>query len=203
VVIDAFYPGQEGGNALAGILFGEVSPSGRLPLTFLKRWEDSPVFGTYPGPRDLSDYSEGIFVGYRHFDKKNIEPLFPFGFGLSYTTFEYSGIRLNNPAMQQNDTLTITVAVKNTGKMDGDEVVQLYIRDVRSSVEREIKALKGFERISLKAGETGEVSFRVDKSHLSFYDVKSKGWLAEPGEFELLIGSSSRDIRLKKLFTLK
>jgi len=153
VVIDAFYPGQEGGNALANILFGEVSPSGRLPLTFLKRWEDSPVYNTYPGDRDVADYKEGIFVGYRHFDKENIDPLFPFGYGLSYTSFVYSGLKLDKPVMKQTDTLTISLAITNTGKMDGDEVVQLYIQDIKSSVEREIKSLKGFERVSLKAGE--------------------------------------------------
>lgn len=203
VVIDALYPGQEGGNALAGILFGDVSPSGKLPLTFLKRWEDSPAYGTYPGDRDVAYYNEGIFVGYRHFDKKNIEPLFPFGYGLSYTSFEYSNLKLDKPVLEQNDTLSITMTVKNTGKMDGDEVVQLYIHDEKASVEREVKSLKGFERVSLKTGESKEVSFKIDKSHLSFYDVKSKKWFAEPGIFDVLIGSSSRDIRLNQQFKLK
>lgn len=202
VVIDAFYPGQEGGNALANILFGEVSPSGRLPLTFLKKWEDSPVFETYPGDRDIANYKEGIFVGYRHFDKENIEPLFPFGYGLSYTSFEYSNIKLDKAIMEQNDILTISLSVKNSGEMDGDEVIQLYIHDVKASVEREVKSLKAFKRISLKVGESKEISFEIDKDDLSFYDVKSKNWVAEPGKFEILIGSSSRDIRLKDKFKL-
>lgn len=202
-ILEAFYPGQEGGNALADILFGDVNPSGKLPITLMKRWEDSSAYGTYPGTKKLADYKEGIFVGYRHFDKEKIEPLFPFGYGLSYTSFEYSGIKLDKPVMEQNDTLIVSLSVKNTGKMDGDEVVQLYIHDEIASVEREVKALKGFERISLKAGESKEVRFKIDKTALSFYDENLKKWVAEPGQFEVLIGSSSRDIRLKQQFNLK
>ncbi|MDP2337361.1 MAG: glycoside hydrolase family 3 C-terminal domain-containing protein [Bacteroidota bacterium] len=202
-VIEAFYPGQEGGNALADILFGDVNPSGKLPITLMKRWEDSSAFGTYPGTKTIADYKEGIFVGYRHFDKENIEPQFPFGFGLSYTTFEYSGMKLDKPVMEQNDTLTISMTVKNTGQMDGDEIVQLYIHDDEASVEREVKSLKGFKRVNLKAGESKEVAFKINKTALSFYDEKSNKWLAEPGQFDVLLGSSSRDIRLKQQFLLK
>ncbi len=201
-VVEAFYPGQEGGNALADILFGDVSPSGKLPLTFLKKWEDSPAYPTYPGDRDIAHYSEGIFVGYRHFDKNNIEPLFHFGYGLSYTTFDYSDLKLDKKNMGKDGTVRVSLNVKNTGKMDGDEVVQLYIRDVKANVKREVKALKGFDRVSLKAGESKNVSFKIDKSALSFYDVKKKEWVAEPGDFEVLVGSSSRDIRLKDKFRL-
>jgi beta-glucosidase len=202
-VLEAFYPGQEGGNALANILFGDVNPSGKLPLTLMKRREDASDFGTYPGTKSVADYKEGIFVGYRHFDKENIEPQFPFGFGLSYTSFEYSDLKIDKPVMEQNDTITISLKVKNTGKMDGDEIVQLYIHDPVASVEREVKSLKGFERVSLKAGESKEVRFKLDKSHLSFYDTPSKRWVAEPGQFDVLIGSSSRDIRLTQSFSLK
>ncbi len=201
-LIDAFYPGQEGGNALADILFGDVSPSGRLPMTFPKKWEDSPVANTYPGERDFAYYNEGIFVGYRHYDKNDIEPLFPFGYGLSYTSFEYSDIKLDKPAMEQDDILTVSLTVKNIGTMNGDEVIQLYIHDEKASVEREVKSLKGFERVNLKAGESKDVSFEIDKSDLSFYDVKNKHWIAEPGKFEIRIGASSRDIRLKSGFEL-
>ena len=201
-VIEAFYPGQEGGNALADILFGDVNPSGKLPVTLMKRREDASDYGTYPGTKQIADYKEGIFVGYRHFDKENIEPQFPFGFGLSYTTFEYSDLKLNNPIMNQNDTLTITLKLKNTGMRDGDEIVQLYIHDPVSSVEREVKSLKGFERVSLRVGESKEVKFRIDKSHLSFYDTGSNKWVAEPGQFEVLAGSSSRDLHLSQQFKL-
>jgi len=202
-VIEAFYPGQEGGSALANILFGDVNPSGKLPVTFLNRWEDSPAYGTYPGVREKAIYKEGIFVGYRWFDKKNIEPLFPFGYGLSYTTFEYSDLRLSSKSMKQDGQIEVSLNVKNTGKMTGDEVVQLYISDKKASVDREVKSLKGFQRVSLKAGESKTVTMKIDKSALAFYDVKAKKWIAEPGEFEVMIGASSRDIRLKDEFELK
>jgi len=203
VIVEAFYPGQDGGNAVADILFGNVNPSGKLPVTFTKKWEDHSAYGTYPGKKELAEYSEGIFVGYRHFDKNKIEPLFPFGFGLSYTTFEYSDLKLSSKNMNQDDELEISLKVKNSGEMDGDEVVQLYIHDVKASVDREVKSLKGFQRVSLKSGESKTISMKIDKSDLAFYDVKDKKWVAEPGKFEVLIGASSRDIRLKKEFKLK
>jgi beta-glucosidase len=201
-IIEALYPGQEGGRALANIIFGDITPSGKLPITFPKRWEDSAVYETYPGKKDFADYKEGIFVGYRHFDKNDIEPLFPFGYGLSYTTFEYSDLKISASEILSTDTMTIKVRVKNTGSRAGDEVVQLYLRDIEASVEREVKSLKGFARISLEPGENKTVTFKLDQSHLSFYDVKLRQWVAEPGEFEVLVGSSSRDIRLKDVFRL-
>jgi beta-glucosidase len=201
-VIDALYPGQEGGNALAEIIFGDVNPSGKLPLTFLKRWEDSPVFKTYPGSRDVANYDEGIYVGYRHFDKYGIEPLFPFGFGLSYTTFEYSNISVDKKTMHPGDQLLASVTIRNSGKTEGEEVAQLYISDLKSSVDREVKALKGFKRVHLKPGESVRVSFKIGKADLSYYDEKSKSFVAGPGMFEVLVGSSSRDIRQKTGFEL-
>jgi len=202
-IVDALYPGEQGGKALAQILFGEVNPSGKLPFTFMKKWEDHPAAKTYPGKRDIAYYKEGIFMGYRHFDKYDIEPLYEFGFGLSYTTFEYSDLKLSSEKMLQNDTLEISLTVKNTGKVYGDEVIQLYISDKKASVEREVKSLKGFARVSLKAGESKPVTFKITKEDLAFYDVKSKSWVAEKGKFEVLIGTSSRDIRLNKSFSLK
>ncbi len=202
-IVEALYPGQEGGNALADILFGDISPSGKLPLTFPKKWEDTPVADSYPGTKEVAHYNEGIYVGYRWYDKKNIEPLYPFGFGLSYTTFEYSDLKLSSKKMKQDGELEISLNVKNTGKMDGDEVVQLYIHDVKASVDREVKSLKGFQRVSLKKGESKTVTMKIDKSALSFYDVDAKKWVAESGKFEVLVGASSRDIRLKKEFKLK
>ena len=202
-VIEAFYPGQEGGNALADILFGDINPSGKLPMTFPKKREDTPVADTYPGKKEIADYSEGIFVGYRHYDKNDIDPLFPFGFGLSYTTFEFSDLKLSKESMTESDSLFAEITVTNSGKVAGDEVVQLYISDKEASVEREVKSLKGFKRVSLKAGESKIISMTIDKSALSFYDVNSGSWVVEPGEFEVLIGASSRDIRLKSDFELK
>jgi len=202
-VIEAFYPGQEGGSALANILFGDVNPSGKLPVTFLENWKDSPAYGTYPGVREKAIYKEGIFVGYRWFDKKNIEPLFPFGYGLSYTTFEFSDLKLSAKTLTLDGELEISLQVKNTGKRDGDEIVQLYIHDKKASVEREVKSLKGFQRVSLKTGESKTVMMKIDKSDLAFYDIENQKWLAEPGEFEVLIGASSRDIRLIGEFELK
>lgn len=203
VILEAFYPGQEGGNALANIIFGKVNPSGKLPVTFPKKREDSPDFGTYPGRRNFADYKEGIFVGYRGYDKKNVEPLFPFGYGLSYTTFEYADLKLSANKIDKNDSLKVYFTLKNTGETDGDEIVQLYIHDQKSSVEREIKALKRFKRVGLKAGESKVISFEIDKTDLSFYDVKNKKWIAEKGKFDVWIGASSRDLKLVKKFSLK
>ncbi len=202
-IVEALYPGEQGGKALAQILFGEVNPSGKLPFTIMNKWEDHPAAKTYPGEREVAYYTEGIFMGYRHFDKYDIEPLYEFGFGLSYTSFEYSNLKLSLEKMAQNDTLEISLTVKNTGKVDGDEVVQLYISDKKASVEREVKSLKGFARVSLIAGESKTVSFKINKNDLAFYDVKNKAWKAEKGKFVVLIGASSRDIKLKKTFILK
>ncbi|RLD64361.1 MAG: beta-glucosidase [Bacteroidetes bacterium] len=199
-VLEAFYPGQEEGNALADILFGDVNPSGKLPVTFPKHYEDSPAYKFYPGENSQLTYSEGIYVGYRYYDTKNVEPLFPFGFGLSYTTFEYSNLKIDKKEIDKEDILNIELTVKNTGKVDGDEVVQLYIHDIESKVDRPEKELKGFKRVSLKAGESKTIQLQIDKMALSYYDVETKQWFAEPGEFEILIGSSSKDIRLNKIF---
>jgi len=202
-IVEAWYLGQETGNAISDILFGSVNPSGKLPVTFPKKYEDNPTYNSYPGKDGIAEFKEGIFMGYRHYDKENIEPLFPFGYGLSYTTFEYSDLKLSLDKMKTNDTLRVSLTVTNAGKVDGTEVVQLYISDKQASVEREVKALKSFQRVSLKTGESKSVTMKIDKTALSFYDVKVKKWFAEPGEFEVLIGASSRDIRLKGEFELK
>lgn len=201
-IINGLYPGQEGGNALANIIFGDVNPSGKLPVTFPKRWEDSPVHNTYPGPRDSAEYSEGIFVGYRYWDKEDIEPLFPFGFGLSYTTFEFSDLKLSEASMGKEDELAVELSVTNTGEIEGDEIVQLYISDKEASVEREVKSLKGFQRVSLEPGESKTVSMKIDKADLAFFDVDKKSWVVEPGEFEVLVGNSSRNIMLNQAFSV-
>ena len=202
-IIEAWYPGQEGGNAIADILFGDVNPSGKLPLTFIKTWESSPIYNTYPGSKEVANYTEGIFVGYRYFDKYNIEPLFPFGHGLSYTDFSYSNLKIDQNSFINDGTIKIVLSVQNTGKIKGDEIVQLYVHDVESSVDRPIKELKGFKRITLKPEEKQVVSFELNRNSLAFYNAKEKKWIVEPGQFEIIVGSSSKDIRLKDIFELR
>jgi beta-glucosidase len=201
-VVEAYFPGQEGGSAVAGILFGDVNPSGKLPDTFPVRYEDNPAFINYPGEAGKVLYGEGIYVGYRYYDAKKIEPLFPFGHGLSYTSFKYSNLKITPAKIKADGKITVTVDVKNTGKVTGKEVVQLYIHDAAAKVARPPKELKAFSKVSLEPGEQRTVKFVLDKEALSFYDVEAKGWVAEPGEFEVLVGSSSRDIRASKKFEL-
>lgn len=202
-VVEAWFPGQECGNAIADVLFGEVNPSGKLPETFPKRIEDNPAYINYPGENGKVLYGEGIFVGYRYYDAKKIEPLFPFGYGLSYTTFEYSNLRISTPELRMGDKLDVTVDITNTGEKRGKEVVQMYVRDVEASLVRPARELKGFDKINLGPGETKTVSFTLDKKDLSFYDPDLGQWVAEPGEFEVLVGSSSRDIRASASFSLR
>jgi beta-glucosidase len=197
----AYYPGQEGGHALARILLGDVNPSGKLSVTYPKRYEDNPTYVNYPGGREVR-YGEGIFVGYRYYDQKDVEPLFLFGFGLSYTTFEYSDLRVSE-TVQPGEPVSVSVTVTNTGAQAGKEVVQLYVGDTESSLARPPKELKGFEKIHLEPGESKTVDFTLDQRALSFYDPVQKQWVAEPGEFEVLIGSSSRDIRVRSAFILE
>jgi beta-glucosidase len=197
----AYYPGQEGGNALARILTGDVNPSGKLSVTFPRRYEDNPPVINYPGGREVH-YGEGIFVGYRYYDYKGIEPLFPFGFGLSYTTFEYSDLRVPE-TVRPGGPVEVSVTVTNTGNRAGKEVVQLYVSDKASSLARPLKELKGFKKVSLDPGESETVTFTLDRRALSFYDPAQKQWVAEPGAFAVLVGSSSRDIRLSAGFTLE
>jgi beta-glucosidase len=198
-VLQAFYYGQEGGNAISDVLFGKIAPSGKLPATFLRRWEDSNAFGRYPGDGKTVDYSEGILVGYRWFDTKNIEPLFPFGHGLSYTTFKYSALKLT-PG--KGADLTVQFEIENTGGVDAAEVAQVYVTDVQSSVPRPVKELKGFQKVFLKAGEKKTVSIALNQNAFAFYDTTSQNWIAEKGDFKILVGSSSRDIRLTGDFRL-
>ncbi len=196
----AYYPGQEGGNAVANVLLGEVNPSGKLSVTFPKRYVDNPTFINYPGTKEVR-YGEGIFVGYRYYDAKEIDPLFPFGFGLSYTTFEYSDLRVPETA-QIGEPVEVSVTVKNTGDRAGQEVVQLYVRDKESSLARPPKELKGFAKIALEPGESKTVRFVLDQRAFSFYDPYQRQWVAEPGNFEVLVGASSRDIHARAMIKL-
>lgn len=204
VVLQAWYAGMEGGHALADIIFGDVNPSGKLPITFPKQLSDSPAHkneNTFPG-KDKVFYEEDIFVGYRHFDTQKIEPLFPFGFGLSYSEFEYSNLILDKHELHKGDTLTIEVDVKNISECKGAEVIQLYVSEVHSAVERPIKELKGFEKIILKAGELKTCRLQIQTKDLAYFDVQSDAWQANAGKFEVHIASSSRDIRLSSSFSL-
>ncbi|MDP3830248.1 MAG: glycoside hydrolase family 3 C-terminal domain-containing protein, partial [Ignavibacteriaceae bacterium] len=201
-LLQLWFAGSEGGNAIADVLLGNVNPSGKLPMTFPKLWEDCSAFDSYKKIDSITYYSDDIFVGYRHFENKKIEPLFPFGYGKSYTSFKYDKIKLSVNEMHANQRIDFTFEITNSGKMKGAEIAQLYIRDIKSSIIRPIKELKGFAKVELNPGETKIISMKIDKSVLSFYDEKTSSFIAEPGEFEVLIGSSSEDIKLKKVFTL-
>ncbi|RKY24925.1 MAG: glycosyl hydrolase [Planctomycetota bacterium] len=194
-VLQMWYLGMESGNAVANILFGDVNPSGKLPMTFPKKLEDIPAHKLDDYKVEYCDYKEGILVGYRWFDTKNVEPLFAFGHGLSYTKFEYTNVRVRK-SNEDGVLYEVQVDVKNTGDMAGAEVVQMYIADEESSLMRPEKELKGFRKVFLKPGDKITVSMPIDKRMLSFYDPTKKAWVAESGAFKLLIGSSSRDIRV-------
>lgn len=202
-VLQAWFLGSEAGNAIAAVLMGDVNPSGKLPFTFPARLEDVPAhqLGEYPGSEKVGDivnekYNESIFVGYRWADKqKKAKPLFPFGHGLSYTTFEYGKPVADKKTMTADDTITFTVTVKNIGDREGQEVVQLYISDKKSSLPRPVKELKGFRKVKLAPGEEQKVSFTVAKDALSFFDDAKHEWVAEPGKFEAVIAASAADIR--------
>jgi beta-glucosidase len=198
-LIHAWYPGQEGNLAVAEIIFGIINPSGKLPVTFEKNLADNATVNSYFDPDDDKKvfFTEGIFLGYRHFDKDSIEPRFPFGYGLSYTSFEYSDLKLNTTSLKPNDKLIVSFMIKNTGDREGAEVAQLYIRDEESSLPRPLKELKGFEKVNLNKGEQKEVIITLDPRSFQYYNPDLKGWISEPGKFEVLVGCSSRDIKLK------
>ncbi len=204
-LLHAWYPGQEGGTALAQILFGEFSPSGKLPASFERRWEDNPTFKSYyPAPGEMAvKYSEGVFLGYRGYDKSGVKPLFPFGFGLSYTTFAYKNLSVTRPQGTLRRPVIVSFDVTNAGKRRGAEVAELYIGDSHAKVARPVKELKGFARVDLKPGETRRISLTLDARAFSYYDVDKKDWVADPGKFEILVGSSSDKIQLRGAFTLE
>ena len=202
-LLEMWYGGQEGGHALAAILFGDANPSGKLPVSFPKKFEDSPASANYPGVNLKVNYAEGIYVGYRYYDTKNVEPQFPFGFGLSYTTFEYSDLKVTPSQSSGNELANVSLKVKNTGTRAGSEVVQLYVHDGHSKIDRPVRELKGFKRVELKPGETKTVGFTLDRSDLSYWSPEKKAWVADPGTFEIQVGASSRDIRLHAPLELK
>lgn len=203
-IVQGWYLGSEAGNSLAAVLVGDVNPSGKLPFTFPVQLADTGAHSMGQFSKDGEEnYGEGMLVGYRWNDAKDVAPLFAFGHGLSYTTFEYGEAKINRTTIKQGGKVTITVPVTNTGKCFGKEVVQLYIADREATVMRPEKELKGFVKVALDAGQTKEVEFTVDSSALSYFDDKSHSWVAEPGEFEALIGAASNDIRTSVLFNLR
>lgn len=209
-VLQAWFLGSEAGNSIAAVLMGDANPSGKLPFTFPARLEDVPAhsLGEYFGDRSKEvvdmKYNEGIFVGYRWADKqKKVKPLFPFGHGLSYTTFAYGKPVADKKVMSAADQISFTVTVKNTGDREGQEVVQLYISDKKSSLPRPVKELKGFKKVKLAPGEEKEVTFTIDKEALSFFDDAQHAWIAEPGKFEAIIAASAADIKVIVPFELK
>lgn len=195
-VLCMYLGGQEVGAAAVSLLYGEENPSGKLAETWPVKIEDNPSYLNFPGEDGMVSYKEGIYIGYRYYDKKKMDVLFPFGHGLSYTTFTYSDLKLDKDSMTDEETLTVSCRVKNSGKRKGRETVQLYVGDEVSSVGRPVRELKGFEKIELEAGEEKEVAFRLDKRSFAYYETKIHDWFVESGSFLIEIGASSRDIRL-------
>lgn len=213
-ILQAWYLGSETSNTLASVLLGDVNPSGKLPYTYYSSLDQCGAhkLGEYPGHKGIDalgnevfdiPYNEGIFVGYRFIDKNRLKPTFPFGHGLSYTTFEYGKAEADRKIMEKNEKLVITVPVTNTGSRAGAEVIQLYIRDLKSSLPRPVKELKGFCKVVLQPNETKQVSFTITAEELAYFDDAKHQWVAEPGKFEALVAASSADIRTKVSFELK
>lgn len=202
-IVEAYLGGQAVGEAVVDILFGKVNPSAKLPETFPCKLEDNPSYLYYPGEGDKVEYREGVFVGYRYYDTKKMDVRFPFGFGLSYTTFAYSNLQVSASAIKDTDTLTVSADITNTGSMAGKEVVQLYVSDVESTVIRPVKELKGFDKVELQPGETRTVSFTLDKRAFAYWNTQIHDWHVESGEFRILVGKSSRDIQLEASVTVE
>ncbi|MFP7493898.1 glycoside hydrolase family 3 C-terminal domain-containing protein [Terribacillus saccharophilus] len=195
-VLEAYLGGQAAGGAIADLLFGDVNPSGKLAETFPVKLEDTPAHLFFPGDGDRVEYREGIFVGYRYYDTKKVTPLFPFGFGLSYTDFSYSDLTVSSKEMTDQEKLTVQLKVKNTGSRYGKEIVQLYVRDKESNISRPEKELKGFVKVALQPGEEKTVQLELDKRSFAYFHTDLNDWHVESGEFDILIGRSSADIVL-------
>jgi beta-glucosidase len=206
-IVWSWYNGSENGNALADVLLGKVNPSGKLPFTFPAALDQSPAHAlgvdAYPGQDLREEYKEGVLVGYRWFDTKNIDPLYPFGYGLSYSSFAYSGLRTNKSVYSQSETITATITLKNNGSYDGKETVQFYVSKPGSSVERAEKELKAFKKINTVKGQAKTVSVSIPVKELAYFDTNSMKWVVEPGEYVLRAGGSSRDIKQTVKFVIK
>ncbi|MGE5458669.1 MAG: glycoside hydrolase family 3 C-terminal domain-containing protein, partial [Methanococcaceae archaeon] len=202
-IIETWFGGEEMGRAIADVISGAYNPGGKLPLTFPHKWEDCSAFKTYKSQDSVTYYSDGIYVGYRHFEKNKIKPLFPFGYGLSYTNFKYGNLKISPENKSGDGKMSISFSIRNSGNVAGSEVAQLYLHDVVSSVDRPYKELKGYQKVFLNPGEEKTVKLTLDKAAMSYFEEKTKSWKAEPGDFQVLVGASSEDIRLKGKFTLK
>lgn len=196
-ILNMFLTGQAGGSAVCDVLFGDVNPSGKLSETYPMTLEENSSYNYFPGTSVSVEYRESVYVGYKYYDTANKAVRFPFGHGLSYTTFEYSDIKLSADSIKDTDTVTVSFKVKNTGDRDGAEVAQIYVSDVESTIFRPVKELKGFKKVFLKAGEEAEISIELDKRAFAYYNVKLGDWHVESGEFKILVGASSRDIKLE------
>jgi beta-glucosidase len=209
-LLEAWYPGQEGGKAAAEILFGDVNPSGRLPATFERRWEDNPVHDSYypAAGSNRVIYKEGVFVGYRGYEHNGTKPLFPFGYGLSYTSFQYGNLVIKPADASAKSSgfsaplYQVSFDVTNTGTRAGADVAQIYVGEAHAKVPRPARELKGFARVDLKPGETKTAMVTLDGRAFSYYDAEAKSWHADPGEFQILLGRSSQDIQLHSSLTL-
>ena len=204
-IVWSWYNGSEGGNALADVLTGKINPSGKLPFTFPVALNESPAhnMNTFPGENLTTNYKEGILVGYRWYDTKKIVPLYPFGYGLSYTSFEYSALHTDKKSYANNETITVTTKVKNTGKFAGKETVQLYIGKQGSVVERAEKELKAFKKVMVPTGQEVTVTLSIPVKDIAYYNEQSKKWIVEPGKYKLLAGTSSQDIKGAETITIK
>jgi beta-glucosidase len=204
-LIHAWYPGQEGGTALAQLLFGDYSPSGKLPASFERRWEDNATFDSYypKNGEKRVEYGEGVFLGYRHFDRSTVKPLFPFGYGLSYTTFQYTHLMVTPTSRDGGSLVSVSFDLTNIGSRTGAEIAELYVGDPHASVPRPEKELKAFAKVNLLPGETKHIVLTLNRRAFSFYDVKKKDWSAEPGPFTILVGGSSTEIPLRATFFLE
>ncbi|MFT4928297.1 MAG: beta-glucosidase, partial [Phenylobacterium sp.] len=198
-----WYGGMEAGHAFADMLLGDANPGGKMPITLPARLADTAPIALDDYNAVESLYKEGVFIGYRWFEQQNIAPLFSFGHGLSYSQFDFSDIQLSSDTLRNDEVLTVTAMIKNVGKVAGSEVVQLYLHDKHASVKRPIKELKGFSKVFLQPGESQPVSITLNKRDLSFWDINSNDWLAEPGDFEVMLGSSVSDIKLKRKFNYR
>ena len=202
-VMEVFLGGQAGGGAVADVLTGRVNPSGKLAETFPMRVEDTPAYPNFPGRNGQAFYGEGVFIGYRYYDKRDIEPLFPFGYGLSYTTFAYTGIKLSASSIADSDGLTVEVSVRNTGGVPGKEVAQLYVHEQKPAVARPQKELKAFAKVALAPGEEKTVTFELGRRDFAHFDAALHDWRVCPGNFDILVGGSSRDLPLRKTITIQ
>ncbi|MGC2211697.1 MAG: glycoside hydrolase family 3 C-terminal domain-containing protein [Silvibacterium sp.] len=208
-LVDTWYPGEEGGTAVAEILFGEHSPEGHLPISFEKSWEQNPVHDNYyaapvaAGKTPHIKYAEGVFIGYRYYTSKHVEPLYPFGFGLSYTTFSFSNLKVSPETASPDDPINVSFDVTNTGSRAGATVAQLYVGDPSAKVERPVKELKGYQKIRIEPGVTQHVTLALDHRSLAYWDVASNNWKVDPGKFVVYVGDSSENTPLTQDFEVK